>query len=98
MPFFLSQAFIITLEDMVIGIAGYLNIKGNMWTRVLGYVWVAAWFGWCVPGYVQDMIRAGGGTGSKTDGDAMDSNLVQAMLGLLGFDFGAIAASWFSES
>jgi len=25
-------------------------------------------------------------------------NLVQAMLGLLGFDFGAIAASWFSES
>ncbi|OAX38573.1 hypothetical protein K503DRAFT_691336, partial [Rhizopogon vinicolor AM-OR11-026] len=59
MPFFLLQAFAITLEDMFIWIAGRLNVKSNLWTRVLGYVWVAAWFGWCVPEFVKNQVRWG---------------------------------------
>ena len=93
------QAFIITLEDMLIWIAKPLRIKNSAWTRVLGYVWVAAWFGWCTPGYINQMIMAGGEIReSGTDRHAMDSNLVQAMLGLLGFDIGAVAESWFLKA
>jgi len=99
MSFFLMQAFTITLEDMLIWMAKSLRIKNSAWTRVLGYVWVAAWFGWCTPGYINQMIRAGGGIReSDADMHAMDSNLVQAMLGLLGFDIGAFAESWFSKA
>ncbi|OAX33251.1 hypothetical protein K503DRAFT_775812 [Rhizopogon vinicolor AM-OR11-026] len=94
MPFFLLQAFAITFEDMFIRIAGRLNVGGNLWTRVLGYVWVAAWFGWCAPELVKNMVRAGGGI-MNGDGNAMDSNLVQVMLGLLGFNVGEFAESWF---
>ncbi|OAX35914.1 hypothetical protein K503DRAFT_773019 [Rhizopogon vinicolor AM-OR11-026] len=95
MPIFISQAFAITLEDMFIGIAGRLNVKGNLWTRALGYVWVAAWFGWCVPKFVENVVRAGGEIMKPGDGNAMDSNLVQAMLGLLGFNIGEFVKPWF---
>jgi len=99
MPFFLSQAFIITFEDMVIWIAGRLEVKDNVWTRILGYVWVAAWFGWCVSGLVTNIVKAGGGVpNSGMDTSAMDSNLVQVVLGLLGFDIGTLVKSWFSEA
>ena len=93
------QAFTITLEDMLIWTAKPLRIKNSAWTRVLGYVWVAAWFGWCTPGYINQMIRAGGGIREfDADMHAMDSNLVQAMLGLSGFDIGVFAESWFSKA
>jgi hypothetical protein len=99
MPFFLSQACIITFEDMVIWIAGRLGVKGSIWTRILGYVWVAAFFGWCASGLVKNIVRAGGGTSNPgVDASAMDSNLVQAVLGMLGFDVGALVKSWFSEA
>jgi uncharacterized membrane protein len=99
MQFFLLQAIIITLEDMFIGIARRLRVKSSAWTRVLGYVWVALWFGWCVPEFVKDLIRAAGGiTKLGLDRSAMDSNLVRAMLGLLGLDIGAFAESWFLEA
>ena len=100
MPFFLSQALIITLEDMVIWIAGRLGVKTNTWTRILGYVWVVAWFGWCVPEMVKHAIWAGVGIrGAGADENAgMGFNLVQAMLGIFGFDIGAFAESWFSKA
>jgi hypothetical protein len=99
MPFFLLQAIIITLEDMFIGITKRLRVKSSAWTRVLGYVWVATWFGWCVSEFVTELIRAGGGiTKPGAVRDATDSNLVQVMLGLLGFDIGAFAESWFSKA
>lgn len=98
MQFFLLQAFVITIEDTLIWIAQRQGVKGSVWTRVLGYVWVVTWFGWCVSGFVRDMIRAGGGMKEpRADGNAIGSNLVQAMLGLLGFDIGAFAESWFSK-
>ena len=96
LPFFLSQALVITLEDVFIGIARRLGVRDSVWTRVLGYVWVALWFGWCVPRFVEDMVRAGGGMGkSGMGGSAMGPNLVQIMVGLLGFDIGEFAESWF---
>jgi hypothetical protein len=99
MTFFLLQAFIITIEDIFIGIARRLRVKSSVWTRVLGYVWVATWFGWCVSEFVKEGVRAGMGIEKPgADRNAMDSNLVQVMLGLLGFDIGAFTESWFSEA
>lgn len=99
MPFFLWQAFVITLEDVLIRIATRLGVKDSVWTRALGFVWVAVWFGWCVPGFVENMIRAGGGirkSASRVGGNDMGPNLVQAaMVGLFGFDIGEFAESWF---
>ncbi|KAG2340943.1 hypothetical protein BDR05DRAFT_888905 [Suillus weaverae] len=99
MPFFFSQAIVITLEDLLIRIARRLGVKDSTWTRALGFVWVAVWFGWCVPGYVENMIRAGGGirkSASRVGGNDMGPNLVQAvMVGLFGFDIGEFAESWF---
>ncbi|KAG1779423.1 membrane bound O-acyl transferase family-domain-containing protein [Suillus placidus] len=99
MPFFFSQAIVITLEDLFIRIARRLGVKDSTWTRALGFVWVAVWFGWCVPGFVENMIRVGGGirkSASRVGGNDMGPNLVQAaMVGLFGFDIGEFAESWF---
>jgi len=99
MPFFFMQAVVITLEDVLIRTGRRLGVKDSFWTRALGFVWVAIWFGWCVPGFAEDMIRAGGGirkSASRVDGNDMSPNLVQAaMVGLIGFDVGEFAESWF---
>ncbi|KAG1841806.1 membrane bound O-acyl transferase family-domain-containing protein [Suillus subalutaceus] len=99
MPFFFSQAVVITLEDVLIRIARRLGVKDSVWTRALGFFWVAVWFGWCVPGFVENMIRAGGGirkSASGLGGNDMGLNLVQAaMVRLFGFDIGEFAESWF---
>lgn len=101
MPFFFMQAVVITLEDVLIRTGRRLGVKDSFWTRALGFVWVAIWFGWCVPGFAEDMIRAGGGirkSASRVDGNHMSPNLVQAaMVGLIGFDVGEFAESWFWE-
>ncbi|KAG1815115.1 membrane bound O-acyl transferase family-domain-containing protein [Suillus subaureus] len=95
MPFFFSQAVVITFEDGLIRIARRLGVKDSAWTRALGFVWVAVWFGWCVPGFVENMIRAGGGIRKSASRD-MGPNLVQAaMIRLFGFDIGEFAESWF---
>lgn len=96
MPFFFSQAVVITLEDVLIRIARRLGVKDCAWTRALGFVWVAVWFGWCIPGFVENMIRAGGGIRKSASGNDMGPNLVQAaMVRLFGFDIGEFAGSWF---
>jgi hypothetical protein len=99
MPLFFSQAVVIALEDVLIQIARQLGVKDGAWMRALGFVWVALWFGWCVPGFVENMIRAGGGirkSTSRVGGNDMGPNLVQAvMVGLFGFDIGQFAESWF---
>ena len=49
--------------------------------------------------FVKAMIRAGGGIREPgVDSNAMDSNLVQSILGSLGFDIGLFAESWFSKA
>jgi len=101
MPFFLSQAFIITLEEMLIWVGRRLGLRYSVWTRVLGYVWVTASFGWCASEYVKGMIRACGGIrdpGVDSNAIMLDSNLVQSVLGSLGFDIGLFAESWFSKA
>ncbi|KAG1859136.1 membrane bound O-acyl transferase family-domain-containing protein [Suillus tomentosus] len=98
MPFFFMQAVVITLEDVLIRTGRQLGVKDSFWTRALGFVWVAIWFGWCVPGFAEDMIRAGGGIRKSASrvGNDMSPNLVQAaMVGLIGFDVGEFAESWF---
>jgi hypothetical protein len=101
MLFCFSQAVVIALEDVLIQIARQLGVKDGAcaWTRALGFVWVALWSGWCVPGFVENMIRAGGGirkSTSRVGGNDMGPNLVQAvMVGLFGFDIGQFAKSWF---
>ncbi|KAG1795344.1 membrane bound O-acyl transferase family-domain-containing protein [Suillus plorans] len=99
MPFFFMQAVVITLEDALIRTGRRLGVKDSFWTRALGFVWVAIWFGWCVPGFAEDMIRAGGGirkSASRVGENNMGPNLVQAaMVGLFGFDVGEFAESWF---
>ncbi|KAG2145201.1 membrane bound O-acyl transferase family-domain-containing protein [Suillus clintonianus] len=101
LPFFLSQAVVITLEDAFIRIARRLGVKDSIWTRALGFVWVAVWFGLCVPQFVENMIRAGGGirkSASGMGGNDLGPNLVQtAMVGLFGFDIGEFAESWFAK-
>jgi len=99
MPFFLLQAFAITVEDILIWMARRMGVKGSVWTRAVGYAWVTVWFGWCLSEYVENAIRAGGTMKEAgADDNAMDSNLVQAALGLLGFNIGTFAESWFSEA
>ncbi|KAG2137383.1 membrane bound O-acyl transferase family-domain-containing protein [Suillus bovinus] len=99
MSFFFSQAVVITLEDISIRTARRLGVKDSIWTRALGFVWVAIWFGWCVPEFVENMIRAGGGirsSASRVGGNDMGLNLVQAaMVGIFVFDTGEFAESWF---
>lgn len=99
MPFFMWQALAITLEDVVIRIATRLGVKYSVWTRVLGFVWVVAWFGWCVPEFVDNLMKAGGGirtSASRVSGNDMGPNLAQAlMVRLFGFDIGEFAESWF---
>jgi len=99
MRFFLLQAFIITLEDMFICVTRRLGVKYSVWTRILGYAWVTAWFGWCVSEFAKTTVREGWGIREPgVDENAMESNLVQFMLGLFGFDVGAFAECWFSKA
>ncbi|KAL4259032.1 wax synthase family protein [Pleurotus pulmonarius] len=57
--FFLSQAVAIHCEDIVIAAAGRLGWKQSGTWEVIGYVWVWQWFAWCIPGWVDPLVRIG---------------------------------------
>ena len=73
MPFFLSQAVVITFEDAVIAMARRLEVGSPAakegkegpplrWVRVLGYAWVSLWFSYSVREYVSWSFPAGVGS------------------------------------
>ncbi|KAH7908862.1 membrane bound O-acyl transferase family-domain-containing protein [Hygrophoropsis aurantiaca] len=56
-PFFVLQAIAITLEDAVIGLAGFAD--ATPLTRLAGYLWVWCWFYVSCPVWVDGQIAAG---------------------------------------
>ncbi|KAM5531371.1 hypothetical protein V8D89_014964 [Ganoderma adspersum] len=76
MPFFLSQAVVITFEDAVIAMARRLEVGSAAskegkegkegppprWVRVLGYAWVSVWFSYSMREYVSWSLPAGVGS------------------------------------
>jgi len=46
--FIIIQAFAITAEDVVIAIAKKLGYRGGRLGKAVGYLWVVAWFTWCL--------------------------------------------------
>jgi hypothetical protein len=54
--FFLLQPVAVTVETLVLG-DGKMPIRG-LW-RVLGYLWVLAWFTYTVPEWIDPLLRAG---------------------------------------
>ena len=60
-PFFIVQAFGITLEDAVVDIACMIRpkLKEAHWTKVVGYVWTIIWFSWSTVLYADWLIQIG---------------------------------------
>ncbi|KAF8216594.1 membrane bound O-acyl transferase family-domain-containing protein [Mycena galopus ATCC 62051] len=56
--FFLSQAVVITLEDIVIAAGKELGLKSRVW-KVVGYVWVLTWLTLSVPVWMDKQVAAG---------------------------------------
>ncbi|OJT02114.1 hypothetical protein TRAPUB_7409 [Trametes pubescens] len=60
--FFLLNGVAITFEDIVIALARKAGVRGSTRaTRILGYVWVCAWFTWAGRLYQEPMYAAGMG-------------------------------------
>jgi len=59
-PFFMTQAVAITLEDSVIQITNSLGVHIPRWLqRLIGYAWVVCWLTMSIPWYVDWAVRAG---------------------------------------
>lgn len=56
--FFVLQAIAITFEDHVIAFAKNMGLRSERW-RLLGYVYVLAWFTWSVPIWLNAQVAAG---------------------------------------
>lgn len=60
LPFFLSQAVAITLEDAVLAISQRSGIPiSDTLARLVGYSWVVFWFNLCLPWYFRWSVDAG---------------------------------------
>jgi hypothetical protein len=57
--FFIMQAFAITAEDIVIAIAKKLGYRGSQLGKVVGYLWVVAWFTWSLRDWTAGKIDIG---------------------------------------
>ena len=56
--FFLLQAVGITFEDAVIGIASRLGYKESNAFKLIGFMWVFAWFTFCMPMWVNSQVHS----------------------------------------
>ena len=56
--FFLLQAVGITFEDAVIGIASRLGYKESKAFKLIGFVWVFAWFTFCIPMWLDSQMHS----------------------------------------
>jgi hypothetical protein len=60
MRFFMTQALAIFAEDTVIDTAKWIGIKGDrLGWKILGYLWVFAWFSYSLRMYVDGGVRNG---------------------------------------
>ncbi|KIM45592.1 hypothetical protein M413DRAFT_24764 [Hebeloma cylindrosporum] len=57
--FFVLQAVVITFEDTVIAIASGLGYKESKSFKLIGLIWVFAWFTFCMPMYLDPTMHAG---------------------------------------
>jgi len=60
LKFFCLQAVIITLEDAGLWLGRRLSIKSAWGWRVIGYVWVIAWFVYTGPDWLGPMVAGRG--------------------------------------
>ncbi len=60
MQFFILQAVAITFEDMVIAVAArFGHTQQNTVFKVIGYMWVFAWFTYSLPMWLEPIVHAG---------------------------------------
>jgi hypothetical protein len=59
LKFFLSQPFIITLEEFIITLGRRAGFTDSRAWRILGYAWVQVWFAFSLPWTLQPQISAG---------------------------------------
>ncbi|KIM38973.1 hypothetical protein M413DRAFT_447332 [Hebeloma cylindrosporum] len=57
--FFLLQAVGITFEDAVIALASRLGYKQSRIFKLIGFIWVFAWFTFCMPLWLDPQVHAG---------------------------------------
>jgi len=58
--FFLLQAVGITFEDALVAIASHLGYrKPSVFSKLIGFVWVFAWFTFCLPMWLDPQLHAG---------------------------------------
>ncbi|CAA7263535.1 unnamed protein product [Cyclocybe aegerita] len=58
-PFFLLQAVGIMFEDALLAMARRIGLKESPFTRLLGYGWVLAWFGFSMPRWINPIVPIG---------------------------------------
>ena len=56
--FFVLQAVAITFEDALIAIASRLGYKESKTFKLIGFIWVFAWFAFTAPLYFDHQVRA----------------------------------------
>ena len=61
MQFFLLQAAAITCEDVAIALAARVGFSSrpNFFFKLVGFVWVFAWFTYSLPLWLDDIVHAG---------------------------------------
>jgi hypothetical protein len=59
LKFFLSQAVVITFEEIVIALARRVGFTDSRGWRIFGYAWVQLWFILSLPWWLQPHISAG---------------------------------------
>lgn len=57
--FFPAQAAAITFEDAVIAQGAARGLRDTRWTRIIGYVWTAAWLVYTASWFTSFAARAG---------------------------------------
>jgi len=57
--FFVLQAVGITFEDAVIGIASRLGYRESNTFKLIGFIWVFAWFTFCMPMWLDSQLHSG---------------------------------------
>ncbi|KIM46646.1 hypothetical protein M413DRAFT_440250 [Hebeloma cylindrosporum] len=57
--FFLLQAVGIAFEDAVIAIASRLGYKESKAFKLIGFIWVFAWFTFCIPMWLDSQVHSG---------------------------------------
>ncbi len=58
MRFFVLQAIGIQCEDILIALATKMGHRPSMLSKLLGYILVWQWFAWCLPIWLDTLIKS----------------------------------------